>query len=164
MSASLSLILVIQQVFLRSHGLRRNRSLPSATVANDGRTRPATAPCAAIPGPDAVRYMSAHSRDHPDSQRHNGTTTARSASARHGGYAQATGRFRCEWQVLGSNQRRLSRRFLIRNPVRHMSVGSRGLAGVSTGSHGQRGTAVLVRELAALAGRLTPRAGLAAGP
>jgi len=70
--ASLSLILVIQQVFLRSHGLRRNRSLPSATVANGARIRPATAPCAAIPGPDAVRYMSVHSRNHPDSQRHNG--------------------------------------------------------------------------------------------
>ena len=56
--------------------------------------------CATVPGPDAVRYMSAHSRKQPDSQGRSGTTTARSTTARTGAYAQATGRFRRWWQVL----------------------------------------------------------------
>jgi hypothetical protein len=33
-------------------------------------------------GPDAIRYMSVHSRKQPHSQEHNGTTTARSITAR----------------------------------------------------------------------------------
>jgi hypothetical protein len=48
-------------------------------------------------------------------------------------------------------------------PVRHTSVRSTGLASASTDSHGRHRPAVLVRELAALAGRLAPRAGLAEG-
>jgi hypothetical protein len=32
-----------------------------------------TAPCAPVPAPDAVRYMSVHSRKQPDSQGHDGT-------------------------------------------------------------------------------------------
>jgi len=53
-------------------------------------------------------------RAQPDSAGLTGTqrtTTARSTTARANAYAQATGRFRWWWQVLGSNQRRLSRRF-----------------------------------------------------
>jgi hypothetical protein len=75
----------------------------------------------AEPGPDGpvcgrpartpVRHMSVHSRKRLDSQGHHGTTTARSTTARTRVYAQAAGRFRRWWQVLGSNQRRLSRRF-----------------------------------------------------
>jgi hypothetical protein len=60
---------------------------------------------------DAVRYMSVDSRNQPDSQGHNGTTTARRTTAHRGAYARDTGRLRWWWQVLGSNQRRLSRRF-----------------------------------------------------
>ena len=65
---------------------------------------------------DAVRYMSVHSRKHPDLQGRSGTTTVCSTTARNPAYAQATGHFRREWQVLGSNQRRLSRRFY-REPI-----------------------------------------------
>ena len=43
---------------------------------------------------DAVRYMSVHSWKQPDSFGRNGTTTARSTTARTSAYAQATGRFR----------------------------------------------------------------------
>jgi hypothetical protein len=42
---------------------------------------------------------------HPETQRHNGK------KAREAGKIQLTGYFRWWWQVLGSNQRRLSRRF-----------------------------------------------------
>ena len=60
---------------------------------------------------DTVRYMSVHSWKQPDFHGHSGTTPTRKGAAREPGYAQATGRFRRWWQVLGSNQRRLSRRF-----------------------------------------------------
>jgi hypothetical protein len=64
---------------------------------------------------DAVRYMSVDSRKWPDSQGRGGTTTAGSTTARTGEHPQTTGRFRwwwqVLWQVLASNQRRLSRRF-----------------------------------------------------
>jgi hypothetical protein len=40
-----------------------------------------------------------------------GHTAGHQQAAREPGYAQATGYFRKRWQVLGSNQRRLSRRF-----------------------------------------------------
>jgi len=61
--------------------------------------------------PDSVRHMSVTTAmqgltaAHHEPQRDNGK------AAREPGYAQATGRFRRWWQVLGSNQRRLSRRF-----------------------------------------------------
>jgi hypothetical protein len=63
-------------------------------------------------GLDPVRYLSVTSAmqglltaAHHDTQRNS------SKAAREPGYAQAMGRFRWWWQVLGSNQRRLSRRF-----------------------------------------------------
>jgi len=65
---------------------------------------------------DAVRYMSVDSRNQPDLQAHDRTTTVCSTTARTGTYAQARGRFRSWWQVLGSNQRRLSRRFYREHP------------------------------------------------
>jgi hypothetical protein len=43
---------------------------------------------------DAVRYMSVDSRNQPDIQGRNRTTTVRSTTARTSAYAQATGRFR----------------------------------------------------------------------
>src|ERR1039457_2981893 len=53
-----------------------------------------------------------------DTQRDN------SKAAREPGYAQATGRFRRWWQVLGSNQRRLSRRFYRPLPLKmRMPIG-----------------------------------------
>jgi hypothetical protein len=49
--------------------------------------------------------MQGRTAAHRETQRDN------AKAAREPGYAQATGRFRRWWQVLGSNQRRLSRRF-----------------------------------------------------
>src|ERR1019366_739940 len=91
---------------------------------------------------------------------HHETQRDSSKKAREPGYAQATGRFRRWWQVLDSNQRRLSRRFhrppaLIRQygsrtanmwptvvfetgPVRYMSVRAGGQTAASTDGHGQR--------------------------
>ena len=60
---------------------------------------------------DAVRYMSVDSYRDPDSAGLRWTTPAADSLAREPENAQATGRFGWWWQVLGSNQRRLSRRF-----------------------------------------------------
>jgi hypothetical protein len=60
---------------------------------------------------DAVRYMSVDSYRDPDSAGLSWTTLPIERLARERENAQATGRFRWWWQVLGSNQRRLSRRF-----------------------------------------------------
>jgi hypothetical protein len=60
---------------------------------------------------DAVRYMSVHSGTHRDLAAHRRTQRDNGKTARDAGYPQATGRLRWWWQVLGSNQRRLSRRF-----------------------------------------------------
>ena len=53
---------------------------------------------------------------------HRDTQRDKRKKAREPGYAQATGRFRrwwqVLWQVLGSNQRRLSRRFYREHQVR----------------------------------------------
>ena len=61
-------------------------------------SRPGDPPTATHPAgsmiADAVRLMSVHSRKQPDSHGRNGTTTARSTTARTSAYAQATGRFR----------------------------------------------------------------------
>jgi hypothetical protein len=67
--------------------------------------------------PDSVRHMSVTTATqrltaaHHETQRHN------SKKARETGKTQLTGRLRRWWQVLGSNQRRLSRRFYIRTPI-----------------------------------------------
>ncbi len=61
--------------------------------------------------PESVRHMSVTTATqrltaaHHETQRHN------SKNARETGKTQLTGHFRRWWQVLGSNQRRLSRRF-----------------------------------------------------
>ncbi len=61
--------------------------------------------------PDAVRYM------HVDTARHRPAVTRpdtwhdKKKTARRAAFPQSGGRFRRWWQVLGSNQRRLSRRF-----------------------------------------------------
>jgi hypothetical protein len=93
----------------RSAVSRRHQKLLAwaATISEPGQD----GPVCGRGGPDAVRYVSVHTRKQPDSHGCSGTTTARRSTARTGAYAQATGRFRWWWQVLGSNQRRLSRRF-----------------------------------------------------
>ena len=59
----------------------------------------------------AVRYMSVDSCRDPDSAGLRWTSPAADSLAREPENAQATGRFRRWWRMLGSNQRRLSRRF-----------------------------------------------------
>jgi len=61
--------------------------------------------------PDSVRYMSVTTAMQGLTAAHHETRRDNSKASRESGYAQATGRFRRWWQVLGSNQRRRSRRF-----------------------------------------------------
>ena len=61
--------------------------------------------------PDSVRHMSATTAMQGLTAAHHDTQRDNKESAREPGYAQATGHFRWWWQVLGSKQRRLSRRF-----------------------------------------------------
>ena len=61
--------------------------------------------------PDSVRHMSVTTAMQGLTAAHHDTQWDCSKAAREPGYAQATGHFRRWWQVLGSNQRRLSRRF-----------------------------------------------------
>jgi hypothetical protein len=60
---------------------------------------------------DAVRYMAVHSWKQPDSDGRGGTLPTVQETAREPETSQLTGRFRRWWQVMDSNQRRLSRRF-----------------------------------------------------
>ncbi len=60
--------------------------------------------------PDSVRHMSVTTAMQGLTVAHHDTQRDKGKKAREPGYAQATGRFRRWWQVLGSNQRRLSRR------------------------------------------------------
>ena len=62
--------------------------------------------------PDSVRHMSVTTATQGLTAAHHETRRDKSKKARESGNPQLTGRFRRWWQVLGSNQRRLSRRFL----------------------------------------------------
>jgi len=61
--------------------------------------------------PDSVRHVSVTTAMQGITAAHHDTQRDYSKAAREPGYAQAMGHFRRWWQVLGSNQRRLSRRF-----------------------------------------------------
>jgi hypothetical protein len=61
--------------------------------------------------PDSVRHMSVTTAMQGLTATHHETQRDKRKKAREPDYAQAMGRFRRWWQVLGSNQRRLSRRF-----------------------------------------------------
>ena len=61
--------------------------------------------------PDAVRYMSVTTATHRPTVTHPDTWRDKKETARRAAFPQPAGRFRRWWQVLGSNQRRLSRRF-----------------------------------------------------
>jgi hypothetical protein len=65
---------------------------------------------------DSVRHMSVTTAMHGLTAAHHDTQRDNSNAARETGKTQLTGYFRWWWQVLGSNQRRLSRRFY-RPPV-----------------------------------------------
>ena len=62
-------------------------------------------------GPESVRHMSVTTATQGLTAAHRETQRNNSKKARETGKTQLTGRFRRWWQVLGSNQRRLSRRF-----------------------------------------------------
>ena len=62
-------------------------------------------------GPDAVRYMSVTIATPCATAAHDDTRRDQKETARRAAFPQPAGRFRRWWQVLGSNQRRLSRRF-----------------------------------------------------
>jgi len=61
--------------------------------------------------PDSVRHMSVTTAMQRLTVAHHDTRWDSTKTAREPRYAQLTGCFRWWWQVLGSNQRRLSRRF-----------------------------------------------------
>ena len=61
--------------------------------------------------PDPVRYMSVTTATHRPTVTHADTRRDKKETARRAAFPQPAGRFRRWWQVLGSNQRRLSRRF-----------------------------------------------------
>jgi hypothetical protein len=63
--------------------------------------------------PDSVRHMSVTTATQRPTAAHHETRRDKTEKAREAGYPQLTGRIRRWWQVLGSNQRRLSRRFYI---------------------------------------------------
>jgi len=73
-------------------------------------------------GPDAVRYMSVTIATPCPTAAHHDTRRDKKETARRAAFPQRAGRFRRWWQVLGSNQRRLSRRFY-RPPVFRPSAG-----------------------------------------
>jgi len=62
-------------------------------------------------GPDAVRYTSVDTATHRLTVTNRDTGRDKKETARLAENSQLAGRFRRWWQVLGSNQRRLSRRF-----------------------------------------------------
>ena len=83
-----------------------HRSGPSVAVREtaDGAHRPSWRP-------DAVRYASVDTATHRPTVTHRDTRCDKKETARIAENFQLAGRFRRWWQVLGSNQRRLSRRF-----------------------------------------------------
>ena len=61
--------------------------------------------------PDAVRYLSVTTAMRRPTVTRADTRRDKKETARRAAFPQLAGRFRRWWQVLGSNQRRLSRRF-----------------------------------------------------
>jgi hypothetical protein len=76
-----------------------------------GRPRKADGAHRPSQGPDAVRYMSVDTATQRSTAVQGETWRDREETARIAENSQLAGRFRRWWQVLGSNQRRLSRRF-----------------------------------------------------
>ena len=62
-------------------------------------------------GPESVRHMSVTTATQRPTAAHHETPRHKNKKARETGKTQLTGHTRRWWQVLGSNQRRLSRRF-----------------------------------------------------
>jgi energy-coupling factor transporter ATP-binding protein EcfA2 len=106
---------------IRKSRLCVGRTVPSMTIPqagkpaddprDDQRNRGTRGSPGRRAGPDAVRYTSVAQLDSAGLSWTPRDPVRPKATAREPQYAQATGRFRWWWQVLGSNQRRLSRRF-----------------------------------------------------
>jgi hypothetical protein len=86
---------------------------PAGSLPEDGRpSKPgASGAVNRLLGPDSVRHMSVTTATEGLTAEHHETRRHSSKKARETGKTQLTGRLRRWWQVLGSNQRRLSRRF-----------------------------------------------------
>ena len=89
--------------------------LPGPASPSPGRTPAATEEASGsvnrLLRPDSVRHMSVTTAMQRLTMAHHDTRCDSTKAAREPGYTPVTGRFRRWWQVLGSNQRRLSRRF-----------------------------------------------------
>jgi hypothetical protein len=101
------------------HGAQRAEACPCSQLSLSAmEMSPYDAGCCAASGytyrrfcPRPVRYTSATTLTRRTTAARNETTRDKKKTARYAAYMQRTGRFRRWWQVLGSNQRRLSRRF-----------------------------------------------------
>jgi hypothetical protein len=99
-------------------GAGRAQELPVTSRLQRALHRPDDYPCQGASGsvnrcfcPDAVRHVSVTIAIQRPAAAHRDTRRDISQTPRAPENPQATGRFRWWWQVLGSNQRRLSRRF-----------------------------------------------------
>ena len=90
-------------------GAARAAARPAAT--SPGGRRRTTAARGAGSGRTPVRYTSVNSDSDLDTPGHSGTGSGRQRTCSRPPNPQVRARFRRWWQVLGSNQRRLSRRF-----------------------------------------------------
>ena len=94
----------LTQRFMSSRNTRPGRPVRGCPWKADGAHRPSWRP-------DAVRYMSVDTATRRRAALQGDTQRDREETARIAEASQLAGRFRRWWQVLGSNQRRLSRRF-----------------------------------------------------
>jgi hypothetical protein len=101
------------RMYANAHSTQRLTSSRNPRPARPVRGRPWKADGAHRPsqGPDAVRYMSVDTATRRSTAQQGDTWRDREETARIAENSQLAGRFRRWWQVLGSNQRRLSRRF-----------------------------------------------------
>jgi hypothetical protein len=101
----------------RLSGGRRARNIPLRTARPWPSVKSPTV-CTDRPGgPDVVRYASVDTATHRLTVTHRDTRRDKKETARRAENSQLAGRFRRWWQVLGSNQRRLSRRFFQTAPA-----------------------------------------------
>jgi hypothetical protein len=87
---------------------------PGGFFTHDWLSNPGSKRCGEpLARPHSVRHMSVTTATRGLTAAHHETRRDNTEKAREAGNPQITGRFRRWWQVLGSNQRRLSRRFYI---------------------------------------------------
>src|SRR3989442_913993 len=89
----------------------RNAYAVNRGASELGRSPGEQAAASAQPDPMHVIYTSVDTAAHRPAVTHPDTRRDKEETARRAAFPQRAGRFRRWWQVLGSNQRRLSRRF-----------------------------------------------------